>query len=167
MALRLKKITGSGTGYWATDGFTLDTSALEAGDKLATCMSRAIGSASVVMYTVLRRTATQIVCESESWNVEQRFREDGSRVGDARTPLLRAPFDPAVLDALERLRTEQYMNQLHKAWTTANRMGLGGTLARETFLAEVSGLTAQTQTDLVSIRSAIVEWAKLKEAAGA
>lgn len=163
MALRLIRTRSPGNHY-ATEGFTLDIPALEPGDKLAVARDRRLGVTVVEFYTVVRRTATQIVCESAQWQTETRFRADGSQVGDTHTPMLRAPFDPRVLDALEAIRTEQYMHQIHKSWSTANRSG-PTKLVRDMFPAEVAGLTAQFQTDLVRIRSAGVEWHALKEVA--
>lgn len=161
MALRLKK---GQRGFRSTDEYVLDMDALEAGDKVAMVHTSRMGGPSATMYTVVRRTKTQIIAEGPTWQKEFRFRaEDGSPVGDSHYSVLMAPFDPEVLDALEAM----HMAEHHRA--------LGKILARKTnnhdermdMLAAQSGLAARTQNDLLDIRKAVTEWHAQKDLADA
>lgn len=161
MALKLRSKTG-----WVgnTEGYALDVDALEPGDKVAMVHNTRFGGATTTVYTVTRRTRTWIICEGPSWQKEHKFRaDDGSPVGDSHYSVLRAPFDPEVLDALESMRITEY----HRAHGRVLAKPHRDHDARMAVLAESAELAIQAQNDLLGIRRAIAEWHAQKELADA
>lgn len=159
MAVKLIKAP---KGVWhSKDGYALDVSALETGDKAALVSRGRMGGGHATVYTVVRRTKTQIIA-TNGRGQETRFRaEDGSPVGDSHYSALRAMFDPEVLDALEEMRMRDFVRHLEKV--------LGGKTtchdSRFLKLADVIDDATQVQKDLVEIRSAQHEWKALTDAA--
>lgn len=161
MAVKLVKAP---KGSWhTTDGYVLDCSALEAGDKTALHNNSRMGGASATVYTVVRRTKTQIIT-TDGRGQEIRFRaEDGSPVGESHYHVLRAMFDPEVLDALEQMRMRDFarhLEELMKGKTSCHD-------SRFLKLADVIDDAAQAQKDIVEIRTAQHEWIAAKELADA
>jgi hypothetical protein len=149
MALKLQKKT---SGFGRTSYLPV-MDALEPGDKVA-WVHHGRTSNTVEMYTVARRTKTQIIA-TDTRGREVRFRaEDGSPVGDSRYSHLQAPCDPEVLDALESMRLQElyrHLEKLMKEKTSCHD-------SRFLRLADIIEDTTQAQKDLVEIRSAQHEW---------
>lgn len=161
MAVKLIKAP---KGSWhVTDGYVLDCSALEAGDKTALHNNSRMGGGHVAVYTVVRRTKTQIIT-TDGRGQEIRFRaEDGSPVGESHYTCLRAVFDPIVLDAMEEMRMRDYrrhLEELMKGKTSCHD-------SRFLKLADVIEDTTKAQKDIVEIRTAQHEWIAAKELADA
>jgi hypothetical protein len=153
--MAVKLIKSRHNHYGATH--ELDPSALEPGDTVAWVHRRSgyWAGSSATLFTVSRRTKTQIICTNTSNGMEQRFREDGSPMGGGHYRTLQAPFDPEVLDAIESRRMEEWQDTQKKLIKDAKA---GDHDTRMSLLAEVAGLAAKVQNDLLDVRSAISEW---------
>lgn len=98
-------------GRYGRDVFTLDASALEKGDVVAT-VSVADSGSHPTIYIVDRTTATQIVMTGEH---SPRFRRDtGVKVGGRRSGRLRPMNDPEVLRALQGVAARNAAAQIGK-----------------------------------------------------
>lgn len=78
--------------------YTLDLSALAEGDRVAT-VGRSIGAPDVTVWTVVRKTPTQVVCESGPAGQARWRISDGKQVGQSYGAALLPLDDDEVIEA--------------------------------------------------------------------